>query len=84
MNERIIQDDIIKTYVAAFSPVDLSYWFVVFICTLFYIAESTFQARQLPIRFKLIYFSGSHLQQGVLIFFAYNNDALQRLDEPQA
>ena len=83
INGQIIQVDIITTYVAALSPVDLSHLFVIFICTSFYFLLRVLSRRgNFPSGF--IYFSGSDLQQRVLIFFAYNNDVLQRLDEPWA
>ena len=81
INGQIIQVDIITTYVAALSPVDLSHLFVIFICTSFYFLLRVLSRRgNFPSGF--IYFSGSDLQQRVLIFFAYNNNVLQRLDEP--
>ena len=81
INGQIIQVDIITTYVAALSPVDLSHLFVIFICTSFYFLLRVL-SRQGNFPSGFIYFSGSDLQQRVLIFFAYNNDVLQRLDEP--
>ena len=81
INGQIIQVDIIRTYVAALSPVDLSHWFVIFICTSFYFLLRVL-SRQANFPSGFIYFSGSDLQQRVLIFFAYNNDVLQRSDEP--
>ena len=83
INGQIIQVDIIRTFVAALSPVDLGQWFVIFICTSFYVLL-TLLSRQGYFPSGFMYFSGSDLQQRVLIFFAYNNDVLQRLDEPWA
>ena len=83
INGQIIQVDIIRTFVAALSPVDLGHWFVIFICTSFYVLL-TLLSRQGFFPSGFMYFSGSDLQQRVLIFLAYNNDVLQRLDEPWA
>lgn len=83
INGQIIEVDIITTYVAALSPVDLSHLFVIFICTSFYFLLRVL-SRQGNFPSGFIYFSGFDLQQRVLIFFACNNDVLQRLDEPWA